>query len=305
MQPWARHGYRAAVLTGGMPATTPWVGEDTASHGEFVGDLCTAGSAQSTSRQLSGTLDARPDLAGRHRRKPPRRPGRGALAGWIIDTGRPGVADEPVIGSPSEGFHRSLSWTGAVDAAGRDEEFPPHGALVVPLDDPAVVTGFDEAGSIMELWEGLVGQELRPADAGPSEVGHDESGPTEFRPSEAAASETGVVAPEDVNLTAGTLATPPSEVYTVPCELVDAVLTTAFRPLPPRQDFLPLTLPGDYQERAHEVPRLASVDYVHRPPPRWPDAPRGWEADDSTVPLFGGRRAPPSLTDRLEALINA
>lgn len=336
MQPWARRGFPAALVTGGMLAAgpglvtaakppadravrpTPQTGGDALGFDEFVGDLFSDGAQRPTFRRLSGTLDPRPELLpnavreqeipGRHRRESPES-GRMELAGWIIDTGRPGVADEPgadprsrsantEIGSPSEGFHRSLSWTGAVGASTRDEERPLDRALVVPIDDPAVVTGFGDADSIVELWEGLVGHDVGTTDAGPNDAG----------PSEIASSEPdvpGLVALDAVDLTAGVLAAPPSDVYTVPFELVDAVLTTVFAPPPPRDEFLPLTVPGDYQERADEVPKLSDLDYVHRPPPRWREVPRQRYADDPTVPLFGGRRAGPSLTERLESLIHA
>jgi hypothetical protein len=273
MQPWARRGVPAALATGGMlamgtgvastagtsqgrvpqPTRVPHDGDDAPSFGDFHDSDMT----QPLFGRQSGLLDR--DIPGRHRRTG-RTPQRMALAGWVIDTARaedgdPTGADrrsshgDEDIGTPSEGFYRSLSWTGAVGAVSGADRLPSNRALVVPSDDPATVTGFDEPDSIEELWDGLLGG----------------GAPTDM------------VLPDAIDLTVGSLADPPSVVYTVPRALVDSALSTMLAPQPPPREFIPLTIPGEFQQRANEVPHV-NLDrlVMHRP-----------GLEDKTVPLFG------------------
>lgn len=310
MQPWARRGCHPALVTGGMraagpgvasnltssqdrrsrPTRVPFASDDALDFGGFPADLFSGGPASGAApalRRLSGTLDPMREMlpraeqaeevTGRHRLAPT--PRRMELAGWVIDTGQPGVpgadprssgGNPAEIGTPSEGFHRSLSWTGAVGTGAMTDRLPVERALVVPTDDPAVVTSFGDAGSIVELWEGRVGH-------GTSEVA-------------------GLVVPDAVDLTAGTVAEPPSNVYTVPRELVDATLSTDIAPPPRRHEFLPLTVPGEYQERANEVPKLS--DLVDGDRLTTSAVPRHPDPEETTVPLFGGS-APNKITAAL------
>jgi hypothetical protein len=260
MQPWARRGVQAALVTGGMLAVGTGVASNLrASEGRAPqqarsphagGDALSFGGDSSATQPIFGRL------AGRHRltRQAPRER---QLAGWVIDTAQPGVCDHPgvepdsaggdmQVGTPSEGFHRSLSWTGAVSGGDRS---PLDRALVVPSDDPATVTSFDEPDGIMELREELLGHGAL-AD---------------------------LVTPEAVDLTVGRLAEPPSAVYTIPRELVQSALSTVFEPQPPPHEFVPLMVPGEFQERANEVPSF-SLDRLTTPYRPY--------FEDKTVPLF-------------------
>lgn len=277
MQPWARHRVQGTLITGGMaagrtgiashrtmsaasaaqPARVPHARDDRSSFGDL-------GTTQPIFGCLSGFLDpprervCEPGLpggiAGRHR-SARRTPARMELAGWVIDVAQPGIrghggsrttdGDVP-FGTPSEGFHRSLSWTGAV---GCDDRVPVDRGLVAPTDDPATVNGFDEPGSIMELWEGLLGSGV-PED---------------------------LVTLDAVDLTVGSIPEPPFEVYTVPPELVKAALSTVFAPQPPPHEFIPLTVPGEFQQRVNEVSSL-NLDLL--------TTQYGSYLDDKTVPLF-------------------
>lgn len=283
MQPWARRGVPAALVTGGMlamgtgvastvgtsqsrvpqPTRVPHDGDDTPSFGDFHDSDMT----QPLFGRQSGLLDR--DIPGRHRRTG-RTPQRMQLAGWVIDTAWPEGGDCPGadprssngdedFGTPSEGFYRSLSWTGAVGAAGDADRLPSNRALVVPSDDPATVAGFDEPDSIGELRDGLLG----------------------------GGTPTDLVLPDAMDLTVGSLAEPPSVVYTVPRALVDSALSTVLAPQPPPREFIPLTVPGEFQQRANEVPHVNFDRLVlqHRP-----------GLEDKTVPLFGTAAGAPTDT---------
>lgn len=311
MQPWARRGVQAALVTGGMlavgtgvasdlegsesrgaqPPRVPHADDDAVSFGGFEGPSPQAGRDPSTTQpifeRLAGIVDPLRDvladigqageIPGRHRLAPPA-PARMELAGWVMDTAQPGICDHPgaaaqspdgdvPFGTPSEGFHRSLSWTGAVTAVSGDDRVPLDRALVVPTDDPATFASFDEPDSIVELWEGVVGNGT-PVD---------------------------LVVPEAIDLTVARIAEPPSEVYTVPRDVVDSALSTVFAPAPAPREFIPLTVPGEFQEQANEVPKLSDlVDLA-----QWESALHRAAPGDSTVPLFEGMPAGSAAGSRI------
>jgi hypothetical protein len=187
------------------------------------------------------------------------------LAGWVVDAtptdtlgGTPGLQPwggrhaAPMVGTPAEGFHRSLSWAGPIgdvirggaglvreDVFRADQRAEAAPALVIPSGEPTVVEGFDRADGIMELWEGALGRTA-------------ESQTDEFR--------AGLVTPESVDLTSGELAGPPSDLHTIPQPLLTSALSTAAVDQPVRQrDVVPLFVPGEHQEQANELPKLSDL----------------------------------------------
>lgn len=186
------------------------------------------------------------------------------LAGWVANPENADASEgtgwqvaEPAIGTPAEGFHRSLSWVGPIGAVVEDER----GDLVshVPTrraDEPATLETpvlsanpeladeSDQPEGIVALWEGALGRAATPeaAEVVTSEVAYP------------------LVSPETVDLTSGRLYGPAFTVHTVPRSVTGWALATAPLPHQARQhEFVPLQVPGEYQEKAHEVPNLSEL----------------------------------------------
>lgn len=175
------------------------------------------------------------------------------LAGWVADPADarpldtvPGLSpfdgDRPV--TPAEGFHRSLSWAGAIGeviqggANTLDEGAFRTGALldvpadlVIPHDDLVYFDGFSgSAGGIVELWEDVL-----------------------------AHGQGGLVTPDQVDLTSGELPGLRSDLHTVPGEVLVGALSAVAAEPTPRADLVPLEVPGEHQMKANEVPDLIGV----------------------------------------------
>lgn len=160
---------------------------------------------------------------------------------------RPALAGLPPLGTPAEGFHRSLSWAGPIgdvvsgevksqtDSPLFRQTVAPE--LVVPSGDPAVAEGFDQVDSIVELWQGALGKT--------SDVAHP------------------LLEASDIDLTSGALAGPVTERFDVPHSVVAAALSRVPRAAAVPQDFVPLQVPGDFQEKATDVPDLSRLPLVN------------------------------------------
>ncbi|MDR7302051.1 hypothetical protein [Haloactinomyces albus] len=179
-----------------------------------------------------------------------------AALGILPQNGKRGRhAVEATLGTPAEGFHRSLSWAGPIgdvitsdrSAAGAADaasdtarledtvstEAAP--ALVVPTGDPAVVEVLQQPAGIVALWEDTLGR-----------------GSVSGRSLSAA-----LVAPRTVDLTSGELGGG-AELRTVPRSLLASVLsggTTAREH--PNPESVPLQVPGGLQEQATDIPNLS------------------------------------------------
>ena len=181
------------------------------------------------------------------------------LAGWIADTvdspqriplqpnallTRPAVADTPAIGTPAEGFQRSLSWAGPIgdvikglaDTLVREPVATPGNSpeLVVPTGDPAVAEGFDQVEGIVALWEGTLGR-------GGQELAD------------------GLVSPGDLDLTSGELPGPATRPHMIPRQVLASALSTLPRAVQAPHEFVPLQVPGELQEQAAELPDLSRL----------------------------------------------
>ncbi len=208
------------------------------------------------------------------------------LAGWVADTAQPGgsvTGDTGTItvpghpsaavgllsreeergrhavqrkfGTPADGYHRSLRWSGpigtvvdsAVDASGgllvstQREQLPP--PLVRPTVDPAVVEGFNEAESLTALWE--------------TARGRGASAP--LSPNPASEAPAGLLSTRTVDLTSGFLGGGPA-LHTVPDDLLGSAMSMSARPVEAAQpEFVPLQVPGEDLMKANEVPNLEGV----------------------------------------------
>jgi hypothetical protein len=172
------------------------------------------------------------------------------LAGWVAEAAGAGQS----VGTPAEGYQRSLSWTGPLGAAlqrerdrvasqipapGNENPAPPvedtipH--LVVPAADLAIAD--DQHDGIVALWEGALGRNVTAPMA------------------------EAVLSTEGVDLTSARLDEPRTTLHTVPESVVDAIIASAPLPHQTRQkEFVPLQVPGENQLQAHEVPTL--TDFV-------------------------------------------
>ncbi len=178
------------------------------------------------------------------------------LAGWVADPALPGDSRTPPglpvphpssIGTPAQGFHRSLTWAGPIghviegarsapDSAFRAAGAPLPAPVVNPSTDPAVVEGFaaERSDSIVALWRQALDQAAHPG---------------------------GLVSPRDLDLTsAGHLA---PTIHTVPNDLLRSTLTRAAPNLRHAvRDTVPLAVPGEFQDKANEVPNLRDLPLV-------------------------------------------
>lgn len=204
------------------------------------------------------------------------------LAGWVADAANPGgpstggsitpvpghptaavgllSRDEGVrgrhaaqrqFGTPADGYHRSLRWSGPIgsvvdspsEAARSDDAAPAEDValpseLVRPTIDPAVVEGFDRADSLISLWDSVRGR------AAASESGEEQP-------------QAALLSPQNIDLTSAVLGGGPT-LHTVPSEVLASALTS--RPAAAvQQEFEPLHVPGEHQMGAAEVPDLTGV----------------------------------------------
>lgn len=236
------------------------------------------------------------------------------LAGWVADTANPGgsttddagsitpVPGHPTaavgllsrdegfrgrhaaqrqFGTPADGYHRSLRWSGpigsvvdttadTVGAGAREasgEALPP--ALVRPTIDPAVVEGFDRAVSLISLWESVRArsQEAAAAQLPAPQIPAPQPSAAEAAAPETAASQTfgpqptaGLVSAHELDLTSAVLGGGPT-LHTLPEEVLVSALSSSARPAQAvQQEFVPLHVPGEHQERAHELPNLSGLE---------------------------------------------
>ncbi|RKT84437.1 hypothetical protein SAMN05421805_103368 [Saccharopolyspora antimicrobica] len=294
MQTWAKRGVQAALVTGGMLAVGSGVasaeqacperpnsplGESANALDQLgTGGRCLSGDlypenaplvesrAAHQVTALAGTIDPVRDLLpavenDMTRELPALRDWHtGApvaplhLAGWIADPADarplelaglpPFDGGRPV--TPAEGFHRSLSWAGPIGevirggAAALDEgAFRPGAVLDVPADlltphdDLVYFDGFGQADGIVELWEGVL-----------------------------AAPQGGLVTPDRVDLTSAELPGLRNQLHTVPGEVLAGALSAVAAQPTPRNDFVPLEVPGELQAKAAEIPDLTGLSLV-------------------------------------------
>lgn len=157
------------------------------------------------------------------------------LAGWVADI-QPGrhAADAPALGTPAEGFHRSLSWSGPIGevvTAGRPAKSPAHrGAprqegLLAPEPGFTGFTGF----------------------AGAEE-------PAGERKSASGGAQPLLLA-EDVDLTSAEVPSLRSKLIPVPDEALRAALREISREFPENKTD-PLEIPGEHHLAVTELPEL-------------------------------------------------
>lgn len=195
------------------------------------------------------------------------------LAGWVAEPST--VVEQPrgkhaqrSLGTPSEGFHRSLSWAGGIgdvvrespeavgDTAFRpDSEIGPE--LVVPSTDPAVVDEMAQSDGIVALWKGALGR-------GP-EAEHDLGG---------------ALLDYDGDLTSGELAGPRHALHPVPPRLLADAVSAVPRALASKRDSMPLRVPGEKLAKASEIPSLEQLVLREGIPDDW--------RVRSTVPMGNG-----------------
>lgn len=156
-------------------------------------------------------------------------PGNSSLLFGLLPLG--GQERQLPSGTPSQGFLRSVSWSGpigeVVDRAPRNAledtvPLPPSG-LIRPSVDPAVFNGFAEPDGIVDLWRGSLGR--------------------------------GLLTPDTVDLTHAELTGPRAAFHFVPPELLASVLDTLGGQRGAREAE-PLAIPGEHQLAADEVPDL-------------------------------------------------
>lgn len=280
MQTWAKRGFQAALVTGGVLAAGTGVASatQTAPHQHADQD----GSPQprrlftevtSPVTTLSGHLDLVRDVlpavqdaptgempaldANGHPRStaPSRRAARPAsgqhaaadpharTVRFPVDTGRPttvpprrgqhaqprpagrGRHAAPAGSTPSDGFHRSVTWKGPIGDLLRNAEtelLPPAGRAVQPRDA-------EQTSPALPV---IDAQPLSPLG--------------------------GLIAPDSVDLTSGRLA-PTTTTRTVPRSVVARAVANS-RPRPaPRSETVPLHVPGEHQEKATDVPSIAAA----------------------------------------------
>jgi hypothetical protein len=297
MQTWATRGVRAALVTGGMLAVGKGgastarpspdcpaqpLGSRQTSDGlprhsgpRMSGELFPDDAAWRSDfapvhhrsglpRTLSGILEPLQDVlaavehaptqeipaVGHHRRTA--RPGRRLeLAGWVVDTSKPGSPHHgdpdhdsdgqssigrwpgskhavPEIGTPAEGFHRSLGW------AGRVGEVIERGAGLIPADSLPADPGAKADQALVAGADGIVG--------GHSAIDHP-----------------GLLTPESIDLISGEVAEPRTDLHRIPNVLLTFALSTTHAPEPPAKEYVPLFVPGEYQEQANERPKLSNL----------------------------------------------
>ncbi len=158
------------------------------------------------------------------------------LAGWVAETPqeqRAGTASSDELGSPAEGFHRSMGWAG------------PLGNVVAepPPADPSETTEIPVVRS-------AAAPLLVP------ETDLDQVAPL-AAPSGADAPAPALLATNTEDLTDGRLDGLVAELHTVPnAMLTSALATEPVGTAPQTSEYVPLHVPGEHQEQATDVPNL-------------------------------------------------
>ncbi|QGK71875.1 hypothetical protein GIY23_22345 [Allosaccharopolyspora coralli] len=158
------------------------------------------------------------------------------LAGWVAEIpqeDRAGISPGDELGSPAEGFHRSMGWAGPLgDVVAEPPAADPSETTEIPVVRPAgtpLVVPDTELDRIAAL----------PAPAGAGEP--------------AAA----LLTTNTEDLTDGRLDGLLAELHTVPNALLTSALTTEpVGAVPQNSEFVPLHVPGEHQEQATDVPTL-------------------------------------------------
>ncbi|QUH05641.1 hypothetical protein HUO13_37025 [Saccharopolyspora erythraea] len=240
------------------------------------------------------------------------------LAGWVADTADARAVDtqggqsnvlfgllptgaQPErgggpVGTPAEGFHRSLSWTGPIgDVVQSGAHHLQEGAfrpgagqdvaheLVIPTSDPAVVEHFERADGIVELW-----QEAR-------ERSHALAAPL-------------VEPEEELDLTSAELPGADQHLIDVPHRLVeDSLEVLPPAPAASSKEIIPLTVPGRHQEAAADVPSLPPMALLSLAPHG--ATPRSGDPVEAPLPalgelhaLGGGSTSAPAVSRITDAL---
>lgn len=333
MQNWARRGTRSALNTSGMlagdsqvppSASVPddghvrwWGGGIADGVAHHTGDMCSTGELYPYAEAPTGR---------HHLVPPPQEPqvrarydafddaltieipavgARGAptgtpiapmrLAGWVAEAPD---ATSPHVGTPSEGFHRTMGWSGPIGAV-----VPGDQHLHAPLpDDSATV----ETAGLALLWEAASTTAATAAGAP-------------------------LLAANALDLTSSKIDDLLADLYTVPYRLLSSVLSTEPLHQRPRQsDFVPLHVPGEHQERAEDPPNLSTLTFGWQPPsamdlltsgPTEPEVPsRIFDALSGSrtptptsrhiepvpgqpSPAFGGSRSTAAVLDRLHSAV--
>ncbi|RRO13713.1 hypothetical protein EIL87_22265 [Saccharopolyspora rhizosphaerae] len=271
MQTWAKRGVQTALVTGGMLAVGTGVAsagdacqqqrpmplgesvyppalDDTAPLGRcLAGDLFT----EQHGSPVVGARSALDESANELTREIPALRFQESplkLAGWAADPSEATPLDlrrsahGPAPITPSEGFHRSLSWSAPIGDVVRDtatDGGPQTAELVIPHDDLVYFDGFGQANGIMELYEGaLASRQQAPVESG------------------------GLLATDSVDLTDGDVGGLRSDLHTVPPLVLTAALAEPPAPAAAPVDFVPLDVPGERQAPVTEVPLLDGLSRV-------------------------------------------
>lgn len=229
-------------------------------HGQtcFSGELFPGEIGQSRAKHataLSGSLDPVRDLLPAVENETTReipvvrdrswhaaqQPQRLHLAGWSADPAqaevyepeskRPGGAHRLVV-TPSDGFHRSLSWTGPIGNVVADDAEP--AAAPEPTAAPEQRSGLVTALEDLVFFDGF------PA----------EDATTQATPAGAA----GGLLNAATDLTSANVPTLNNRLHLIPQELLTRTLSTTASQSSARSESVSLELPGEHQAQVNEVP---------------------------------------------------
>lgn len=249
---------------------------------------------------------------GQHRREVAQQPERAAEAAPVAaETTSP----LPAVGSPAQGVYRSMSWTGPIGDVVRGDNTARTAArtaasgdpvlgepLVTPSEEIVYADGFEDFGrsaqTASSAEHGAAGAETALSDAAQAGTaradGTMRSERSTAQPARTAAADAhaaapapaggllgGLLDPSGQDLTAADLSRA-TKLHPVPHAVLNrALATTAPRSATPSEPRT-LTVPGEYQDRADELPGLRGLDKV----PRATAALKG-ATSDGTAPLRG------------------
>lgn len=154
----------------------------------------------------------------------------------------------PVAPSPAKGFYRSVTWSGSLGEFTIPAPRPPE--LVIPEQNPAVFDAFPDGAGLLDFWNSAL-------EKGALGVGLEQGalGEPMAQGALGGALEQGALGGMD--LTTTDLPEPPLHTRMVPRDVVDSVLVThSPRKTEPRQDLMPLQVPGAHLLKAAELPKL-------------------------------------------------
>lgn len=237
------------------------------------------------------------------------------LAGWVADAGQSGEGSLPSpvrVGTPAEGFHRSLSWDGPIGGVVRGSaettaeipitpgsdrteraqpertqaerteitERPVHadrpgtpgqplapGQLLTPGEDLVYVDGFDQPDTVSRWEQAARSQAIGQHSASPQERTDRFEVPRQTTERSASTGADGpligLLNPAVADLTSADLSRA-SMLYSVPRAVLNTALAATWPTPPMPSSYLgeSFTVPGEYQDRAEEVPGTRGLDQL-------------------------------------------